>query len=338
MALIDNQNKIIYWDEVNWQWLPFVTIRTSKATVAYRLRYKDYDSLINSKEVVIEFLENKGYKFLPLSNLGITEISLGYYLYNGYIYHSDGRAPIKVLPKLLSTISGKSVPNVAAQLRGQGVVTKERIEEIMYGKFTTIEFRGKAYSNYSEFSNDYGISTSYLYKKLSEGLTLEEVLDVYDNSKTTVVDHEGVEHRSIKDMCKAWGITRGVYTYRKNRGWSLKKILTTPVNKKHQSSMEYKDFNGKIFSNIKLMAKEHGVSYAAMMYHIKKGKSPAKALGYLLMEEQNPSKVKDFLGNSFPSQVKMLEYWKVNYYTFHHRIRNGWSLEESLTGRKGSKN
>ena len=27
MALVDFQNKIIYWDEANWQWLPFVNLK-----------------------------------------------------------------------------------------------------------------------------------------------------------------------------------------------------------------------------------------------------------------------------------------------------------------------
>jgi len=26
MALIDKQNKIVYWDEVNWQWLPLLKL------------------------------------------------------------------------------------------------------------------------------------------------------------------------------------------------------------------------------------------------------------------------------------------------------------------------
>lgn len=33
MALIDNQNKVVYWDEVNWQWLPFVKISNGRALV-----------------------------------------------------------------------------------------------------------------------------------------------------------------------------------------------------------------------------------------------------------------------------------------------------------------
>ena len=337
MALIDNQNKVIYWDEVNWQWLPYISTRFSKSTISYHFRYKDFRIPIRSGEEVNKLLKSVGFKLYPLSVLGITEVSQGYYLYNGSIYYSDGETPIKVLPKLLSKISGKSVQNVGAQLRGRGVVSKEQIEEIMYGKHNTIEFRGKIYNNYSDLSKDYGISISYLYKKLSEGLSLEEVLNVYENSKHTVIDHKGKKHRSVKDMCKAWGITRGVYAHRKNQGWSLKKTLTTPINKKYQGSLEYVDLEGRVFPTIKLMAKKNGVSYAAIMYRIKKGNSPEEALIHLLNEAKDSKSVEDHLGNSFTTKVRMLEYWGVKYDTFRDRLKRGWSLEEALTGKRKKK-
>ena len=85
------------------------------------------------------------------------------------------------------------------------------------------------------------------------------------------------------------------------------------------------------------MAKEYGVSTSSLAYHTEKGKTPAEALKILLFGD-SVSQVKDHLGNSFSSYAQMTEYWKVGYNTFKKRRNNGWSLEESLTGKKNSKN
>lgn len=40
----------------------------------------------------------------------------------------------------------------------------------------------------------------------------------------------------------------------------------------------------------------------------------------------------DHLGNTFPSETAMCEYWNVNYKTYRLRIKNNWSIEKALTG------
>lgn len=64
MALIDNVNKVIYWDEVNWQWLPFVRIKDGK------LKVKDFNQGIttyksaHSREEIINLLSEEGVSVL----------------------------------------------------------------------------------------------------------------------------------------------------------------------------------------------------------------------------------------------------------------------------------
>lgn len=61
MALLDQQNKVIYWDEVNWQWLPFVVIRVVKSKAYFLLKHKNTSVSVNSKEEVVSYLLNEGY-------------------------------------------------------------------------------------------------------------------------------------------------------------------------------------------------------------------------------------------------------------------------------------
>lgn len=332
MALIDNQNKVIYWDEVNWQWLPFVHVRLHKTTEQVIFSQERSSLRVNSKEEVLSLLKEKGYTLSSILNLGITEVYLGCYLYKGRVYQRDGK-PIKSLPILLSSISGKSVGGIRERLKGLGVLTEEQIESIV-SKRDVIEFNDRVYSSYYELSKDYGIPLSTILKWVSKGLILDKMVFNYVNK--SIEDHLGNKYSKVVDMLNAWGISHRLYQGRKNRGWSLEKILTTPINKT-QVGKKCVDFNGKEFQSISLMAKEYGVSTSSLAYHTEKGKTPAEALKILLSEGKK-HQVKDHLCNYFSSYSKMTEYWGVGYNTFKKRRNNGWSLEESLTGKKNSKN
>ena len=43
-----------------------------------------------------------------------------------------------------------------------------------------------------------------------------------------VMDHEGRHFRSIREMCRWWGIEDATYRYRRNRGFDKKTALTMP--------------------------------------------------------------------------------------------------------------
>lgn len=277
MALIDNVNKVIYWDEVNWQWLPFVVSRGSKIMIQLpqqRNKYVDVDSKENS----LKLLEGEGYSFSSLNRLGIVEISKGYYLYNGRVYPKEG-TPTRSLTNLLTLISEKSYNYIRMRLKGKGVIPKSLVDELVSS--TGIKFRGKVYKTYSDLAKDYGFSLSYLSSKLSKGISLEEAVNSYKGHKEFRVDHLG-----------------------------------------------------NVFPSTQSMAKEYGVSHASILYHIRKGKTPAEALKHLLTEGGAKRKVTDHKGNSFSSNTEMAKYYNVNFKTFRDRIKRGWTLEEALTGKR----
>ena len=102
MALLDYGNKVIYWDEVNWQWLPYLRSRGSKDSKVFYLSYRGTKRRVHSSEDILRFLTNVGYSLQPLAKLGITELYLGCYLYNGKVYYEDGNLPIRSFSRLLS--------------------------------------------------------------------------------------------------------------------------------------------------------------------------------------------------------------------------------------------
>ena len=149
-------------------------------------------------------------------------------------------------------------------------------------------------------------------------------------------DHLGNKFSSVNEMAKYWGISYFAYKGRLDRGWSLEKILTTPVKKK-TIVKDCVDFKGNVFPSIKSMAENYEVPYSTLYQHITRGMSPAEALEYLLSQEKGKQEVTDHLGNSFSSYSKMAEFYKIPSGTLSTRLKRGWSLEEALTGkRKGS--
>ena len=126
MALLDQQNKVIYWDEVNWQWLPYLR-RLESGFYLLKNKKKFY---VNSKNEVISTLKSFGFCLAPIISLGITEISQGTFMYKGKIYQL-GVVRIS-LAKLLSEITGKSLGFSYQRLKGKGCISKDTFEEFTY--------------------------------------------------------------------------------------------------------------------------------------------------------------------------------------------------------------
>lgn len=228
MALLDTLNNIIYWDEVNWQWLPYVSTKVNKGKLVTRLkRNGSYSSKI-SREIVIQFLTDRGYSFRSLESIGVVEVSLGCYLYKGKVYQRGGGHILKNFSTFLSMVSGKSQTYIFNYSKGKGILSNLQLEEL-FSTQKVLEYKGKVYKSQLEFIKEYGFSRTYFTKCKDKGMSLDEVVSNYRNFKEGRVDHLGKEFKTEKDMAKHWGISLEVYKGRRRSGWSLEKSLTTPT-------------------------------------------------------------------------------------------------------------
>lgn len=330
MALIDNQNKVIYWDEVNWYWLPYISKGPGNSSVFFE--YKGKRHLINSKDFAIEVLVNDGFTLAPISNLGVTEISKGYFLFNGYMYYEEGRSSLYSLNSFFSKVLEKPYYSVRSKLKGVGVLTPRKVQDLFSPKETNIELHGKTYNNYAELSKDYDLPVNCIYKGLSRGLSIEEVVTNYKPRNKGVKDHLGNSFDSIRDMCRFWKTTESVYHQRMVAGMSVKNALTLPLKKGgNRYNRVYTDFKGNTFTTMQSMCDFHGVNISTLHRHMKNGKTLEEALKYLVEN----SKVYDHLGNAFPSYNSMAKHYGLKSITLRHRLKRGWSLEEALTVKLG---
>lgn len=328
MALIDYTNKVIYWDEVNWTWLPHVTLRESKN---YFLVLRGVGSFpVKCAEDASKLLIREGYCLSTLKDLGVTEVSRGTFIFKESLYELGSRANIV---SLISIISGMSKSWVSSKITGKGIISTSLFQELSLG-VPKLKYKGKLYSGYNSLAKELGISRAYMYHGISKGWTIEEVISEYNKKYTT--DHLGNVFNNQKDMLKYWGISLNTYKKRLKDGWSLKDSLSTPV-RKIRKPKEYTDFRGIVFTSASSMAKEYGVSSSALLQLLDKGKSSEEVTLYLFQKSQGIGRFKDHLGNEFLTRSEMLKVYGVKHQTFSKRLRLGWSLEEALTGKRNKK-
>lgn len=325
MPLIDIQNKVIYWDEVNWSWLPF--IKTERSGNCYFVR-DGVRTPVNSSKDVLKLLKSLEFIVSPLQGLGFTEVSRGCFLYKNRLYQVNKQK--SSILTLLATITESSKTWVSKQISGKGVLSKNFVDDLVLKK-SKILFRGKLYSSYNTLAKAVGLSSGYIYNCLSEGKTIEEIVDGYESNFVT--DHKGDKFPSVVDMCKHWGISKNAYYRRLSRGWSLERVLSSPI-KEVRKGTSYVDFMGNVFPSVSSLAKEYGVSISVITRLLNEGKTTEELTYFLSKRLEGEFMYEDHLGNKFPSYSKMAEAYGINARLFATRRNRGWTIEEALTGKR----
>lgn len=141
-----------------------------------------------------------------------------------------------------------------------------------------------------------------------------------------VIDHLGNEFKTKKEMCDYWGVTVTAAQSRSRDGWSLEKILTTPV--KSTSGKISEDHLGNKYSTEREMCKFYNIEVTLFRCRI-------NDLNWSLEDALTiPAKDRrciDHLGNEFKNKKEMYKYWGITERMGDARSRDGWSLEKILT-------
>lgn len=168
---------------------------------------------------------------------------------------------------------------------------------------------GNSFSSIQEMASFYNVSYLALYKRLKREWSIEEALTTPFSSceQNKIKDHLGKVHKNIEEMCKAHNITLGVYKDRKNQGWPLKKILTTPIR-----NSTCKDHLGNFYTSQEAMAKAYNLNLTTLCYRLKAGWSLKDALTKPLGSRKPYFFAED--GNSFYSLTEAAKFYGVQSY------------------------
>ena len=85
------------------------------------------------------------------------------------------------------------------------------------------------------------------------------------------IDHLGIEYETLTDMLRAYRVSRDIYKYRIEHGYSLEEILTK--KKKPKVGKVIKDKYRNVFPNVTQFCKYYGIQTSQYYYKLKKGYS-----------------------------------------------------------------
>ena len=215
---------------------------------------------------------------------------------------------------------------------------------------TNIEDRtdhlGNVFDSTKEMCKYWDILDSKYYSRLYLGWSKEEALTgnrkIITNSTNEEdrTDHLGNVFDSKTKMCKYYNVNVSTYDGRRARGATKEEALTgTMKDKIHVSEEDRTDHLGNVFSTIREMCNYWGINKSCYIDRVSKGWSKEKAL----TQKSRKQKIKDLgdctdhLGNTFNSIREMCDYWGITDTTYHFRLKQGYTKEESLTGNYISK-
>ena len=168
---------------------------------------------------------------------------------------------------------------------------------------------------------DPNILNYYLRKK-----PIKEAIELTKKSNTmNIIDHKGNQFKTLKQMCQHYGITLTCYQKRKKKGWTLKKILTTPVRKPKQKAKPIL-YNGHTYSSMTDFCKHHNISVTKYQRGIKLRKS----LNQIINDNDSEMKCYDHLGNSYTNIKHLCETYNIPRHIYSGRLKRNWSLEKTL--------
>lgn len=235
MPIIDKKTNILYWDGVNYQWLPYVRYNHNRSL---KLRTEGSEKVTNREEV-IEFVSGKftlrTYNDLKREGIELFEISKNKFIYDESIITAGEN-----LPSIVSLLDSKLKFDATSAWSVHSSRFKSMVDFILNFKpsissYAVTDHLGNQFSSYREMAIYHKINYKKLQSRISRGCSIEKALQ-----KGRVQDHFGNWYASNEEMCKAYNIKLNTYKSRRSKGWSLKKSLTTQVEKTTRKKFEQK--------------------------------------------------------------------------------------------------
>lgn len=198
-------------------------------------------------------------------------------------------------------------------------------------KIQVIDHLGNSFNSIKEMCDCWGLKYYLYFQRKHLNWSLERILTDKGN---ICKDHLGNQFNSKVDMCKYWNIDYNIFSGRIRCGMSLEKALTKGLN-------ICKDHLGNVYKYDYDMCDYWGINYNTYKTRIRNGMSKELALTLPVINKsahkhkykdfQLPKPIKDHLNKEFDTVFDMCNYWKIRECIFVHRMKRGYTLEESLT-------
>lgn len=145
-------------------------------------------------------------------------------------------------------------------------------------------------------------------------------------------DHLGNTFSSLPAMAEHWNIPKSTLYNRLNKGMTTEQALTYTTADMKQQNTECKDHLGNTYASKTAMCEAYNISHTVFFARVRLGWSLEQALTTPVNNQPTNSKsIKDHTGKEFKSVSAMCKHWGIKQNTYNARIKQGWSVEKTLT-------
>lgn len=143
--------------------------------------------------------------------------------------------------------------------------------------------------------------------------------------KKEVYDHLGNKYNSMIDLCDHYGISVPLYYKRARLGWSLEKILATPVSNDFKPH-KCKDHLGNEYDSVSNMCKAYNIGVSTFQSRLKRGYNLKQAL----TNDSWHLEIYEYRGKKYSSIDSICRDYGFTRYAIENYTRKGMSLNEAL--------
>lgn len=136
----------------------------------------------------------------------------------------------------LNDINDNSVENLKYGYRSEILhQTYKRKRRLGHPSKNFMSYNGKQYQKYSDLARDYNITPHRIFRRLSDGWSLEEAIGIPIERKEYILHKKLYKYNnrlmSVKQLSKLSGISESAIYKRLNRGWSIEESVEIPLGR-----------------------------------------------------------------------------------------------------------
>lgn len=138
-------------------------------------------------------------------------------------------------------------------------------------------YNGIEYSSIRELARAFNKNPVTVTLRYQRTKDIDLAMTYTERLRQSYKDHLGNFYPNLKKLCVHYKMTVNAFRYRQKKGWSLRKILTTPLN--HKNTAQKITLNGVEYKSLRQACKAKGISVDKYNYY--------KTLGKNLLAEED---------------------------------------------------
>lgn len=189
------------------------------------------------------------------------------------------------------------------------------------------DHKGITYPSQKKLCDAYGIHPSVFSQKFKKGYPMKDILE--PKEKYLYDDGIGHQFKTLEDFAKHYNVTPTQLSKTLKAGKSIHDLVQAPKTDRRQKT--YKDHYGNTYQCLSDLLTVYDLP--KNVYHYRKRQKWAiKDILTTPVDQTKHKKIfEDHKGNRYVGLQAMLDVYKIARPVYDYRIKNGWSLEKTLT-------